>query len=151
MIWQASCLSASSDCPFKLPVELSSGAPLKMGQKKCFGHFFTKISMQRFLPLRPPAVPSEGRLCPAPRGPPPGGVPPKKGVAPPRAKNREKSAILGAQYAKNGHFGAKNGHFWANFDHFWQIFKTERGAMQGKKRSSAAPVRCAKTRQFIQY
>ena len=86
--------------------------------KKFIGEFLGKISGDfSHPPVRPPG-PLEGGLCPDPRGPPPGGVPPKKGVAPPRAKNREKSAILGAQYAKNGHFGAKNGHFWANFDHF---------------------------------
>ena len=88
-----------------------SWCPNYVGSEKNHRRFFFHP------PVRPPG-PLEGGLCPDPRGPPPGGVPPKKGVAPPRAKNREKSAILGAQYAKNGHFGAKNGHFWANFDHF---------------------------------
>ena len=81
---------------------------MEMGQKKCFGHFFTKISMQRFLPLRSPAVPSEGRLCPTPPGPPPPGGPPRKRGRPSRAEFRAKKCKKGAKIGgKWGFWGQK--------------------------------------------
>jgi hypothetical protein len=90
-------------------------------KKFLFKIFFVKI----LPPPHPPAFPPEplkGGLCHAhpgtPRDPPPGASPPKKGVAPPRAKKREKRAILGVQYAKNGDFGAKIGHFGGIFPLF---------------------------------
>ena len=67
--------------------------------------------MQRFLPLRPPAVPSEGRLCPAPPGPPPPGGPPQKRGRPSPAefpaKIREKGAEIGLKWPFLGILAAK--------------------------------------------
>jgi hypothetical protein len=128
--------------------------PNVVGSRKMWATFFTQKKTGNFFHPTPRAFPSEplkGGGPPTPPRTPLPGVPPKKGVAPPPAKKREKRAILGPQYAKNGVFGAKNGHFRGIFDRFLTKVKTEPGAMQGKKGPSWGDVRCAKTRQFIQY
>ena len=123
---------------------------LNVVNKKIFRKFFYKIFFRKNFP-HPPGVssgtPERGDSVHAVSPPeigPPGWHPPRPPQGVPPAKKCQKRPKIGVKWP----FWCQKVHIFAQISLF---FKSDRGAMQAKKRSTAAGVRCAKTRQFIQY